>query len=316
MLTAEARSRLTVVLVGARNPQNIGAAARALQDFGFSDLRVVNEFAPPFEAAQLEANQLEPKQFEPSSAVGAGEVMRNARLFSSLPEAIADCTLVAGTTAIGDRGLRLPVQALRDGIPHLATHLNTPKPANSQFKTEQHPPNSTPATSPFITSRLLNSPLLTSPLIAEQNPATVEPNRVALLFGSEKTGLTNDQLSHCSLLLTIPLFSPEGRHLSMNLGQSVAVCLYELSREGFEGVRELPVQNNTPATSADRERLTALLQEVMDTSGYARRFPANARPEVVRQLTGHLAQTREEASTWMGLFKHLQRPKQPDPVQE
>ncbi len=102
----------------------------------------------------------------------------------------------------------------------------------------------------------------------------------------------------------------------MNLGQSVAVCLYELSREGFEGVRELPVQNNTPATSADRERLTALLQEVMDTSGYARRFPANARLEVVRQLTGHLAQTREEASTWMGLFKHLQRPKRPDPVQE
>ncbi len=99
MLTAEARSRLTVVLVGARNPQNIGAAARALQDFGFSDLRVVNEFAPPFEAAQLEANQLEPKQLEPSSAVGAGDVMRNARLFRSLPEAIADCTLVAGTSA-------------------------------------------------------------------------------------------------------------------------------------------------------------------------------------------------------------------------
>jgi tRNA G18 (ribose-2'-O)-methylase SpoU len=51
MLSAEARSRLTVVLVGARNPNNIGAAARAMQDFGFSDLRIVNEFAAPFGSA-------------------------------------------------------------------------------------------------------------------------------------------------------------------------------------------------------------------------------------------------------------------------
>ena len=83
MLSAEARTRLTVVLVGARNPQNIGAAARAMQDFGFSDLRVVNEFGAPFEAAQLEAK----------SAVGAGAVMRAAKLFSTLPDALADCTL-------------------------------------------------------------------------------------------------------------------------------------------------------------------------------------------------------------------------------
>ncbi len=287
MLTTEARSRLTIVLVGARNPQNIGAAARAMQDFGFSDLRVVNEFAPPFEAAQLEAK----------SAVGAGEVMRSARLFSSLPEAIADCTVIAGTTAIGDRGLRLPIHTLRDTAPQLRNALGTP-------------------------SRLESSKLESSKLIAEQDPATQNPTtqdpatldstRVALLFGSEKTGLTNDQLSHCSLLLTIPLFTPGGRHLSMNLGQSVAVCLYELTREGFEGARDLPVGQAAAATSADRERLTGLLLALMQKSGYARRFPANARLEIVRRLTASLGETREEAATWMGLLKHLERP---DPEQ-
>lgn len=287
MLTAEARRRLTIVLVGARNPQNIGAAARAMQDFGFSDLRVVNEFAPPFQAAQLEAK----------SAVGAGEVMRSARLFSSLPEAIADCTLVAGTTAIGDRGLRLPVQTLRDAAPQFLRQFS-PAPKIESSKLEA--------------STLQISELDASGHEALQTAAQREPtqpliSRSALLFGSEKTGLTNEQLSHCSLLLTIPLFAPEGRHLSMNLGQSVAVCLYELSREGFEGARELPVKPAPAATSADRERLTALLLDVMEASGYSRRFPANARLEVVRQLAASLGQNHGEATTWMGLLKQLQQ---------
>lgn len=301
MLTAEARRRLTVVLVGARNPQNIGAAARALQDFGFRDLRVINQFAPPFEAAQLEAK----------SAVGAGEVMRSAQLFSSLPEAIADCTLVAGTTAIGERGLRLPVHSLRDAAPHLLEHLgDTSSPLeNATRETAQPLTQQTPSqlqASQLTAQQNPSTPEAAQP-IAQPEPDIPEPSRVALLFGSEKTGLTNEQLSHCSLLLTIPLFAPEGRHLSMNLGQSVAVCLYELSREGFEGARALPVPTAPTATAADRERLTALLHELMQRSDYARRFPANARLEIVRQLAGSLGKSREEAGTWMGLFKLVLR---------
>ncbi len=272
MLSSEAQSRLAVVLVGARNPQNIGAAARAMQDFGFRDLRIVNSFAAPFEAAQLEAK----------SAVGAAEVMREARRFQALPEAIADCGLVVGTTAIGGRELRLPVLPLREAAPR-------------------------------IRSSLASSPTPTMPAEALGSTPTEEavapqcPQRVALLFGSEKTGLTNEQLSHCSLLLTVPMFAPAGRHLSMNLGQAVAVCLYELCREGFEEARTLPVLHKAPVTAADRERLTALLRETMERSGYARRFPANARLEVVRQLAGHLGDSGEEAATWMGLFRLLLR---------
>ena len=301
MLTAEARRRLAVVLVGARNPQNIGAAARAMQDLGFSDLRVVNGFAPPFEAAQLEANQLEPR-----SAVGAGEVMRSARLFSSLAEAIADCTLITGTTAIGGRGLRLPVQSLRDAAMEILASLNASQPSAPPR------PAAIPATAgPSAQTSNGEVPVEQN---AESQPHSGQntPARVALLFGSEKTGLTNDQLSHCSLLLTIPLFAPAGRHLSLNLGQAVAVCLYELTREGLEGSRALPVLSHRAASSGDRERLVSLLTQAMAASGYAHRFPANARPEVIRQLAGSLATTREEAATWMGLFKHLGRPTTPD----
>lgn len=75
-----------VVLVRARNPNNIGAVARAMHDFGFRHLRVVSEYAPPLETAR--------------SAVDASEVLSEAKSFESVTEAVADCTLVVGTTAV------------------------------------------------------------------------------------------------------------------------------------------------------------------------------------------------------------------------
>jgi TrmH family RNA methyltransferase len=259
MLSVADRSRLTVVLVGARNPANIGAAARAMQDFGFSDLRVVNEYAAPFEAAQIEAAQGEAVGLEEvKSAVAAGGVMRAARRFDALADAIADCTMVMGTTAIGERGLRHEVVSLQDAAPKMVEGLN------------------------------------------------VEGGRVALLFGSEKTGLTTEQLSYCQGLTTIPMYQPDGaRHLSMNLGQSVAVCLYELSREGFEGVRELPVLHEAAATAEDRERLTQLLLDALHATGYTRRYPQNASEPLVRRLALQLGVSHREAMTWMGVFRQV-----------
>src|ERR1700744_2449116 len=251
MLSAAMRAHLTVVLVGARNPSNIGAAARAMRDFGFSDLRFVNDYIVPFEAAQLEATK---------SAVGAADVMQAARAFGSVADALADCTLSVGTTAIGGRQLSRPVLPLVEASQRIIEELSKPH------------------------------------------------SRVALLFGSEKTGLTNDQLSHCHLLLNIPMYAPsDARHLSMNLGQAVAVCLYELGREGFEDARDLPPLHRTQITADAAERLTELLQGAMDATGYSRRFPANAREHVVRQLAMQLGTSQDEAATWMGFLRQVVR---------
>jgi len=248
MLSTAARARFTVVLVGARNPLNIGAAARALYDFGFADLRIANDFAAPFEAAQMEA----------TAAVAAQNVLQTAHRFDTLAYAIADCTLVVGTTAIGGRELTLPVLPLQQASPAILSVLNQPE------------------------------------------------ARVALLFGSEKTGLTNEQLSHCHLLTTIPLFSPpNARHLSMNLGQSIAVCLYELTRDGLEDSAEIPELHEAPATSQDRELLTQLLLDVLHTTGYTRRFPANASEPMIRQLILKLGSTHRECMTWMGILRQV-----------
>ena len=144
------------------------------------------------------------------------------------------------------------------------------------------------------------------PLVSDQGDHG-ESGRLGLLFGSEKTGLTNEELSFCSLLLTVPMYAPEGRHLSMNLGQAAAVCLYELTRSGFEGSRTIPASELRGVTAQDRERVLAMLIKTMESSGYSRRFPANARPEVARQLASQLGMTSDQAATWMGFFRQMLR---------
>src|SRR5271154_7579427 len=89
---------LRVVLVETRNPLNMGAVARAMSNFGAMRLRVVK----PYEKAFREA----------VSAVGAGKVLKGAEELASLREAVADCSLVVGTTAVGNREVRQPLRGL------------------------------------------------------------------------------------------------------------------------------------------------------------------------------------------------------------
>ena len=69
--------RLRVVLVATRNPLNLGAAARAMSNFGAGRLRVVN----PYQVAFREAR----------STVGASKVLKNAEEYGSVAEAVGDC---------------------------------------------------------------------------------------------------------------------------------------------------------------------------------------------------------------------------------
>src|ERR1017187_9004896 len=103
MLTEQERDRVCVVLVRARNPSNIGATARAMHDFGFSRLRVVNEFAAPFEGAR--------------SAVDASEVLARAVRCTSVAEAVADCTLAGGPAPVAERNVRPNLLDRRGGRP-------------------------------------------------------------------------------------------------------------------------------------------------------------------------------------------------------
>jgi tRNA/rRNA methyltransferase len=270
MLTEQERDRVCVVLVRARNPSNIGAAARAMHDFGFSRLRVVNEFAAPFEGAR--------------SAVDASEVLARAVRCASVAEAVADCTLVAGTTAVGERNLQHKLLELAEAAPLIRAELRRePAHRDQAAMDEAHPAGGD------------------------------NPPRVALLFGSEKTGLSNEELSHCNWLLTIPMQQhADVRHASMNLGQAVAVCLYELARKpavpaanGEAAGNGERIQSPAPADAATLERLTALLTEVLEKTGYPRRHPGQSDPATMRRLLLRMGVDAEDAVVWQGILRQV-----------
>lgn len=233
--------RVVIVLVRARNPNNIGAAARAMHDFGFRDLRLATDYAPPLETAR--------------SAVDASEILARAKSFDSVAQAVADCTLVIGTTAVGERALEHPLHALAEAAEKIHREAQSPD------------------------------------------------ARIALLFGSEKTGLSNEELSHCHWLLTVPMHSHETmRHPSLNLGQAVAVCLYELVRSESEraatGVREA-------ARASEVERFTEILLQMLEASEYTRRHPANSSEEQVRRLVLRMGLDAADVPIWMGIMRQV-----------
>jgi TrmH family RNA methyltransferase len=219
---------LRVVLVSTRNPLNIGAAARAMHNFGFAHLRLVE----PYDVAYQEAR----------SAVHAARILENARVYATVAEAIADCRLVVGATALGHRELRHSLRSLEYAGGVLRKRL------------------------------------------------AAEP--VALLFGSEKYGLSNEDLSYCHWLLRI------GTERSMNLGQAVAVCLYELMRRPV-APRPEPKQ---AASSEDLDRLERLIGEVLDHSGYIHAASTGLK---IRRLVRRLNLPAHDAEVWLGMFRQI-----------
>jgi TrmH family RNA methyltransferase len=231
------QDRIAVVLVGARNPLNIGAAARAMANFGFSDLRIANAYTESFRRAR--------------SAVGASEILNRAREYPSLAEAVADCTLVLGA-AMPER--RQPA--------HIAY-----------------------------------SPASCRPVVADHLSQSAA-HRVAVLFGSEKTGLGNGDLSHCHALLSIPTLPAQP---SMNLGQAVAVCLYALA--GLEAAAPMPTESAPAAADAELSRLTQSLLDLLHATGYLRDdgVKNEAAARLVRRL--HLSST--DCMLLLGMFRKI-----------
>ena len=270
VLTDEQRGAVEVVLVSPRNPLNIGAAARAMANFGFHRLAVVAAYVPTWREAR--------------SAVGAPELLLNAKSTECLAETVADCTLVAGT---GTLTYRRPEQRVV-GLPELAK------------------------------------------LVARE---IARAGRVALVFGSEKHGLTREDLSHCHVLVEIPT---DAGQPSMNLGQAVAVCLYELAVHGdaaaavnelasgakAHGVsaehnvraeaRTLPgrpateVENDDPAArSGDLELLAGVVEETMLAAGYSPSGMQAANRHDLRLLLRRLTLSARDTRRVLGLFRRI-----------
>jgi tRNA/rRNA methyltransferase len=224
---------VTVVLVSPRNPLNIGAAARAMSNFGFFDLRLVNGYRVAVEEAR--------------SGVNAGEVLRRAREFETVAEAVADCHLVAGTSGMTKRDVLTPVYGLEEG----GRKIRRTK------------------------------------------------GNVAILFGSEKFGLSTEDMSHCHWLMRIPT---RVEHRSMNLGQAVAVTLYELIRNGRAAAEAMEARE---ATAGAEDRLLQYLLDSLTISGYIKPPTDASQVLKLRRLIRRMRLSERDADMWQGMMRQI-----------
>lgn len=233
---SDPKQRLAVVLVDTRNPLNIGAAARAMSNFGFFDLRLVRPYSAAYEEAV--------------SAVGAADLLRRARVFDNLSSAVSGCSLIVGATGLGHRVFEHPLHRLERAGRLLRRHLQSA--------------------------------------------------RAAILFGSEKFGLSNHDISRCHWLLHIPT-RPE--HDSMNLGQAVAVTLYELARSPA-AARRLP-EAAERATEEELERLSLLLEQVLSLSGYSDFSRETSAQDKTRRFVRRLSLASRDAAICAGMLRQI-----------
>ena len=205
-----------VVLVRPRDPNNIGACARAMANFGLSDLRVVEPYAPVWREA--------------TSAVGAGDIMQNAAQLTSLDEALKDCTFSLAATALRNRGVVQEVITL----PHLNERLQT-----------------------------------------------CPTDKVALVFGNEKTGLCQEDIERCDAILNIPTVAKQP---SINLAQAVILTCYELSRRsGFTPLRSVTAPQDQP-TDAQREMFLGAVETLCEKVDLRNDLSLQQRTDFLRHI--------------------------------
>jgi len=258
---------IVFVMVGTTHTGNLGAAARAMKTMGFSALRLVDT-----------CSHLSDEALARSS--GANDVLKQARSFSSLQDAIADCRIVIGTSARA-RQLAVPLKSCRE----IASELGE---------------------------------------LAASTEA--EHYRVAMVFGQERSGLSNESLDLCTRLLRIPC-NPD--FSSLNLGSAVQVVAYELSQgivsvpqgapvpmpgkwRGTDANADQPAPvdaDELPATSEQMEHFFEHLDRVMVNTGFL--DPDNPRllRRKVRRYFESNRPTVNELSMFRGILSATENPR-------
>lgn len=229
----------SIILLNPQMGENIGAAARAMANFGFSDLRIVNpRDGWPNERAE-------------AMAAGALDIMPPVQVFDSLQEAVSDLHYILGTTA-RPRDMVKPVYA--------------PAQAVEECKSRES-----------------------------------VGQKTGILFGAERTGLLNDEITACHGIITIPT-APD--FSSLNLGQSVLLLAYEWIRN-LHNDSVIP-NNPLPASLEERENLlNRLTNELEDMRFFRNPDLAPTMMRNVRNIFTRADLTEQEIRTLHGVISAL-----------
>jgi tRNA/rRNA methyltransferase len=234
-------TRPIIILVEPQLAENIGMVARAMANFGLSELRLVSP------------RNGWPKKGAHSAASGAVHVLEGARLYDTAREAIADLNYVFATTA-RERG-----QMKRVFAPEAA--------------------------------------------MREAQGRIGEGQGVGILFGRERTGLENDEVSLADSIITFPV---DPKFSSLNLAQAVLLVSYEWRKLATGGA--LPFSGEIRSPPAAREMLASFFDYVEAELEAVNFYPEGKKPIMARNMRDifhRLAMTEQEVRTLRGAIRAL-----------
>ena len=236
----------SIILSHPRLGENVGAAARAMANFGMHDLRLVKPKCPW------------PNEKATAMAVGASNVTEDAKLFSTLKEGLGDLNFVLATTARA-RGVTKEILTPSEGARRL-------------------------------------------------HAAIARGEKTGILFGNERTGLENDEVSLCDAVITIPT----SEFSSINLGQAVLLVAYEWFRDADKTPAAV-IEHNPVHRKPTRAELFALfehLEKELLENGFL--FPPQKADPMMRAMraTIHRANlTYQEVQTIRGIIVAMSKGK-------
>ncbi len=122
--------------------------------------------------------------------------------------------------------------------------------------------------------------------------------KVALVFGREDKGLSNEEIGICSHLIRIPVH-PD--YTSLNLAQAVLLCCYELY--GALGAYEPPVEKSTPALAARKLKLAAMWRDMLLRIGFMKEDKADHMMQGVQRIFSRGVYSDDDVSILMGVAR-------------
>jgi tRNA (cytidine32/uridine32-2'-O)-methyltransferase len=238
---------IKIVMVETTHPGNIGAAARAMKNMQLSNLALVNPKCPIGERAYARAS-------------GANSVLDELTRFNTLPEALADCHLVIGTSA-RTRSLTWP-----------------------QFNPRE---------------------------LGEKAVSLPDDQKLAIVFGREHAGLTNEELQHCHFTVNIPT-NPE--FSSLNVGSAVQVIGYEIYQQyqqslaiSTESIDQLVSEEEPMASSGELEGYFNHLEQVLIATGFIDAGNPRQMMKRLRRLYQRVLPTQNEVNILRGILSSVEK---------
>lgn len=123
--------------------------------------------------------------------------------------------------------------------------------------------------------------------------------KTALLFGRESHGLSNEEISRCDFVVTIPASK---RYPTMNISHAAAILFYEIFKS------EKPTSHFQPASAKDKEVILKRFDDILDSMKFSTAGKKKTQRKVWKRIIGKSFLTKREAFAVLGFLRKLKRP--------